>query len=658
MKQVYRGGSTNGVQRGFALPTILIASVVMLIVLLAAVQTVVAARLGIQEQYYSQLASEAAESGLIAAEACIKANTAYEAAWSGGTLDTGDNCSGSAIGGAPTTVLVQADPVKLDTSYSVAYPDNTKNPVIIEAVGTVSLKRKSDNSEWKTYTMSRKMSLSRGVKAASQFSSGSGFSCAIFDGETWCFGENKHGVLGTGQCHSWDMLPATVPTTCNGTLDVSLVPLKIVRESGVLAGKTDKLVAAGNYAACVVATDDDGNDGVYCWGYNLRGQLGRGTTANYDGLVPATVDMSLLSGKTITDIEVGTFRTCIVASGDVYCWGLGDWGGLGRGGATPNAHSGSPIKVQDIGTTASPNSREVIDIGTTPDLASTCAVISQSAANNPGRVYCWGRNQRGQLGDGTTIDRPTPVLVSGLTSAISVTGGGGVTKDGGSTVDLSSAGVPLGTDSGTLTNAGRITKAHFCAVTSAKKLYCWGANQYGQLGIGLSIASGQSVAPNASRSLVPMIPDRPLSGTGVSMNSASVQVERVATSVGSTCALLGAPSNLAGTVWCIGQNDFAIGRNGMKSNSEIPVNDTGTIIKNNFYPMLLPTGGAVPAIFGASNRMCAIVDDRLYCVGNNAIGQLGLGWAGNTIDGIPGGTPLTAPMEAKILRQFDTFQLY
>lgn len=69
---------------------------------------------------------------------------------------------------------------------------------------------------------------------------------------------------------------------------------------------------------------------------------------------------------------------------------------------------------------------------------------------NSGKVVCWGLNNQGQLGDGTTTGRTTPVEVKDLNNAISVSTGG----------------------------------IHSCALTSTNDIYCWGANSDGQLGDG------------------------------------------------------------------------------------------------------------------------------------------------------------------------------
>src|SRR5688572_10337075 len=78
-------------EKAFALPTILIASVVMIIVMLASIQSVVSIRIGLDNQYYDKIGQEAAESGATMAAACIKAGTT---SWSS-PLRPGTDCNGS-----------------------------------------------------------------------------------------------------------------------------------------------------------------------------------------------------------------------------------------------------------------------------------------------------------------------------------------------------------------------------------------------------------------------------------------------------------------------------------------------------------------------------------------------------------------------------------
>jgi alpha-tubulin suppressor-like RCC1 family protein len=132
------------------------------------------------------------------------------------------------------------------------------------------------------------------------------------------------------------------------------------------------------------------NQTVKCWGLNSKGQLGDGTTSNSS----TPVKVAGLTGA--VQIALGDGYTCaLLASGDVQCWGLNAFGELGNGGTTD---SKSPVQVSGLTSGV-----QAISGGD----ASVCAVL-QSA-----QVDCWGDNTSGELGNGSTggqSDTPGPVL--------------------------------------------------------------------------------------------------------------------------------------------------------------------------------------------------------------------------------------------------------
>src|SRR5207248_319737 len=131
---------------------------------------------------------------------------------------------------------------------------------------------------------------------------------------------------------------------------------------------------------------------VKCWGANGVGQLGDGTTTERQ--TPGTVS-GLASGAA----ALAAGGTCALArAGAVKCWGANYVGQLGDGTTTDRL---IPVAVSGLASGAA---------ALAAGGAHTCALTSAGA------VKCWGWNENGQLGDGTTADRLIPVAVSGLAS--------------------------------------------------------------------------------------------------------------------------------------------------------------------------------------------------------------------------------------------------
>ncbi len=193
-------------------------------------------------------------------------------------------------------------------------------------------------------------------------------------------------------------------------------------------------VSAGSDYTC-----GDGSDGkLYCWGYNSSGRLGDGTTT--DRWTPVAVQAP--AGVVLSGVVAGEAHTCADGSdGKVYCWGLNFFGQLGDG---TNTERWTPVAVE------APEG--VVLSGVVAGAWHTCAHGSDD------ELYCWGANADGQLGDGTNTSRPTPVAVQ------------------------APAGVML---SGVSAGLG----AHTCAHGSDGKVYCWGHNGSGQLGDGRTATS-------------------------------------------------------------------------------------------------------------------------------------------------------------------------
>jgi alpha-tubulin suppressor-like RCC1 family protein len=235
------------------------------------------------------------------------------------------------------------------------------------------------------------------------------FACAISMGDVWCWGANDVGQFGNGGTTG-----STVPVMGAAIMNVT-----------ALSGSN------GGDFACAVSSGI-----AYCWGDNGSGQLGNGTKIS--SLTPVPV-----SGLTndVVSIAAGTASTCALttgagdggadggAGGAVYCWGDNTYGSLGNG---TTSSSLVPVPVMGLGRGVT-----ALSVG----AVSACVLLVDST------VECWGANETGQLGDGTTNTSLAPTKVVGLTGVTAISAGWYAS----------------------------------CAVAGGT-VQCWGDDEYGELG--------------------------------------------------------------------------------------------------------------------------------------------------------------------------------
>ncbi len=294
-------------------------------------------------------------------------------------------------------------------------------------------------------------------KKTDAIAAGQDFSCAIVSGGgVKCWGYNPSGNLGDG----------SLTTTYAGPAVTALI-----------SGKAT-VIRAGRGHTCAVL--DSG--ALECWGFNDFGNLGDGTQTT------RTIPVSVvgLGGAKVTDVTLGVFHSCVLLdSGAVKCMGRGLFGSLGNGSNTLKVLI--PVDVQGLSGAA-------IDIDGSYSEGHTCAVISG------GGVDCWGYNSHGQLGDGTITNSLTAKPVVGLGGkAVSVSTGHFhtcVLLDSGDVQCMGRNNFgQLGDGSNTNTNApvtvsGLGAKAvalycgadHTCVILSGGDMKCFGKNNYGALG--------------------------------------------------------------------------------------------------------------------------------------------------------------------------------
>ncbi|MCH2546957.1 MAG: hypothetical protein MK052_05055 [Alphaproteobacteria bacterium] len=238
-----------------------------------------------------------------------------------------------------------------------------------------------------------------------QYTTEDDHTCALADsGDVYCWGDNTYGRLG------------------DGTTTARLIPTKVTMPVGV----SFTAVNADDNHVCAHGDDDE----LYCWGRNTNYTLGDGTNTNRN--TPTKV--SSPAGIVLGQLTLSSKRTCAIGSdNEVYCWGVNVSGELGDGTLTTRS---IPTKAINPGGVAFAK--------VYVDAAHSCAISTL------GKVYCWGENGLGQVGDGTTALRNSPTL--------SLTPAGEVFSD------------------------MALTRYYICAYGPNGAASCWGRNLEGQLG--------------------------------------------------------------------------------------------------------------------------------------------------------------------------------
>lgn len=310
-----------------------------------------------------------------------------------------------------------------------------------------------------------------GLVGATGIVTGASHACAIVAaGEVRCWGRGGGGALGDGEIGGFHF--RTSPVTAIG--------LRGARALSAGTNRTCALVSGGS---------------AYCWGYDPGG--GTDELQGVPTLVPGLSNVAVMAS--------GQGHTCVaLENGSVQCWGFNEGGELGRGEVTQ-----APVDTGPIPLGPGP----VVGIGDVSYLAAgarhTCAIVSQNRG-----VRCWGANTSGQLGDGTQVGSPIPVVVTGVTGARTITAGAAhtcaVLEDGlarcwGSNAsgqlgngrapqDFGFSAVAVAVEVGGITDiSGR--GSHTCAVLANRTVRCWGANGVGQLGIGATSSSSSTPVP-------------------------------------------------------------------------------------------------------------------------------------------------------------------
>lgn len=493
--------------------------------------------------------------------------------------------------------------------------------------------------------------LSTAVPAApTSLALGGAQSCAVTDGALRCWGGNFLGQLGTGDAFDRPV-PAAVKGlgsgvlmaaagsrhTCaltqaggvqcwggndqgqlgNGSSAPSKTPVEV---SGLTAGV--KFIAAGYDHTCAVMSSGS----VKCWGLNANGQLGAGPSGSI-----SNAPVNVVGLGNVTDLALGGAHSCALSGdGRVKCWGYNFYGSLGTGDAMDRNTPVDVVNLADVRqlqagylhTCALLNSGAVNCWGAFADLwtnqptqmpgFSNIKVIAANGSflcglKNDGAVQCMGANSAGQLGDGTTTDRNTPVKVVELANVAHIAAGAGHAcallstgvrcwgNDNRGQLGVGNSSYvrsPLDALTGVTYASIAMGWLHACGITSTGAVMCWGQSYNGELGIGPVQQASTFTSPQAVSGL----------SSGATVIAAGLQYG---------CAVVN------GKAWCWGRNaDGQLG-NGSTKDAATPTAVIG-----------LSSGATKIAVSnreGGDDHACAVVGGAAKCWGNNYLGQLGKG---------------------------------
>jgi hypothetical protein len=385
-------------------------------------------------------------------------------------------------------------------------------------------------------------------------------------GRTIAWSSNNGGVASVNGGVVTGVSAGNVTITAS-TGGVSQTAAVTVTATGGQAQAVFSAIAPGHHHTCAVAPAG----AAYCWGSNQYGQLGTGVVAGIQ-FTPTAVSTT----QVFSAVSSGSEHSCaLTTAGNAYCWGWNFYGQLGDG---TNTQRNVPTAVNTAVTFTS--------ISTTSD-SHACALTATGVA------YCWGNNVFGQLGDGTTTARMSPVAVIGAPGPF--------------------ASISVG-------------NRHTCARTTTSRAYCWGDVQY--IGRG-TLTGGNASSPTeiAGGLFYKSVVAGWASACGITTNDATycwglytsgsspilpptlvpnITYALVAPSNMYVCGLVGAAAT------CFGINNTGQHGDGTSTTHATPVPASGGIAFSN-----LVVGNGITCGLTANNLA--------YCWGLNSSGQGGVG---------------------------------
>lgn len=359
-------------------------------------------------------------------------------------------------------------------------------------------------------------------------------SAVTSDGRLFIWGDNYKGKLG------------------NGSTSNQYSPVDISPQFGLDVGETIIFSSLGTQHSSAITS----NGRVFTWGYNNKGQLGDNTIIDKNTPTEITSQFNLVSGEEIVSLSLGAeFSAAVTSEGRLFTWGYNNKGQLGDGTLTDR------FTPTDITSQFSLNSGELISSVSLGDYHS-------SALTTDGRVFTWGFNNNGQLGDGTLTDKHSPQDIT----------------------------TEFNFDSGEHPTAVSLGEEFSALITSEGRVFTWGNNVFGQLGDNTTIDRSSPTDITSEFDLE----------MNEKINSISLGGDHSAATT----------SN--GDLYTWGYNSAGQLGDGSRDNESSPMNITSQFSLN--------VGETIESISLGSKSSSAVTSEgRTYTWGYNAVGQLGDG---------------------------------
>lgn len=333
---------------------------------------------------------------------------------------------------------------------------------------------------------------------------------------------------------------------------------------------------------------------AYCWGDGSSGQLGTGDTDSKRYAVPVATD-----GR-FTALAAGGAHTCALGADAIaWCWGANDSGQLGISGT-------------DMVTSPRAVETDLRFLELSAGSAHTCGITVG------GRAYCWGDGTDGKLGTGSPIaNTSSPQAVAAELVFTHISAGArhtcGIVETGEmycwgannlGQLGIGTAGpaqwTPARVDSNVIFADLSAGFNHSCAVSDSGTTYCWGENAYGEMG------AGWIAAPGIAAELQP----RPVSLSG------PLYWTQVTSGRSYSCALLNNAE-----LMCWGR-----GSSGQLGNSELGDYRIPQLVETEPGRLFRPGNGTITSVDAGATHVCAITfDGHALCWGEGPAGQLGSG---------------------------------